>query len=79
MGETKCGGSRHGENAVAFLEQNEIDALDRQQILQIIEERRLFFVRTEEGRIILIDGATLEEFRELLGLPQPMESTEPLP
>jgi hypothetical protein len=31
-------GSRRGENMMAFLEQDEIDALDRQEILQNIEE-----------------------------------------
>jgi len=44
------------------LERDEIDALDRQEILQIIEERRLIFVRNNEGRITLVDCATVEEF-----------------
>jgi hypothetical protein len=63
---------------MAFLEQDEIDALDRQQILQIIEERQLIFVRNNEGRITLADCATVEQFRELVGLPLPRESTQPL-
>lgn len=74
--ETKCDGSWRGENMMAFLEQDEIDALDRQQILQIIEERQLIFVRNNEGRITLVDCATGGQFRELLGLPLPRESTE---
>jgi hypothetical protein len=54
-----------------FLEQDEIDALDRQEILQIIKERRLIFVRNNEGRV---DCATVEEFRELLSLSLPRAS-----
>jgi len=38
------------------------------KILQIIEERRLIFVRNNEGRITLVDCATVEQFRELLSL-----------
>jgi hypothetical protein len=53
------------------LEQDEIDALARQEILRTIEERRLIFVRNNEGRINLVNCATAEEFRELLGLPPP--------
>jgi hypothetical protein len=61
-----------------FLEQDEIDTLDQQEILQIIKERRLIFVRNNEGRITLVDCATVEEFRELLSLSLPRASTEPV-
>jgi hypothetical protein len=54
-------GSRRGENMMAFWSKTKFDALDRHEILQIIDERRLIFVRNNEGRINLVDCATVEE------------------